>query len=154
VIPQVLSDYGYNDIMYQQATKTTLPSYGYWINKWNATSLFEAWDVTKNIWDASLNHPSMGSISAWMMKSIAGINISADAVAFEKIIIQPTFIRDLNFAKGSYQSVNGLVSTKWHRHASVIELEVVIPANSRASIVLPDRKVEVGGGLYQFRISQ
>jgi len=152
VVPEVLSAYGFNDVMYRLATKTTLPSYGYWIEKWNATSLFEAWDITKNIGDASLNHPSMGSVSAWMIKSLAGISIDPDAVAFEKIIIKPSFVDDLSFVKGSHLSIKGLVSSEWRRSGSVIELKVIIPTNSKAMIVLPNKRIEVGGGEHVFKI--
>ena len=154
VIPQVLSDYGYNEVMYKLLTKTTLPSFGYWVEKWKATSLFEAWDITKNIGDASLNHPSMGSVSAWMIKSLAGINIAADAIAFEKIVIKPSFIKELSFVKASHKSVNGLVVSEWKRKGMIIELKVVIPANSKALIVLPNKEIEVAGGIHNFEINQ
>lgn len=152
IVPQVLSDYGYNDVMYKLINKTTLPSYGYWIEKWKATSLFEAWDITKNIGDASLNHPSMGSVSAWMIKSLAGINIASDAIAFENIVIKPSFINDLNFVKASHKSINGLVVSEWKRNDKVIELKVVIPTNSKALIVLPSKEIEVSGGMHRFEI--
>lgn len=154
VVPQVLSDYGYNEVMYKLLTKTTLPSFGYWVEKWKATSLFEAWDITKNIGDASLNHPSMGSVSAWMIKSLAGINIATDAIAFEKIVIKPSFIKDLNFVKASHKSINGLVVSEWKRNGVIIELKVVIPANSKALIVLPNKEIAVSGGAYNFEINQ
>jgi alpha-L-rhamnosidase len=149
----VLSDHGYDDVMYRMATQTTMPSYGYWIRQWNATSLFEAWDITRNIGDASLNHPSMGSISAWMMKSLAGINLAPDAVAFEKIVIKPAFIDDLTHVKASHLSVNGMVSSEWRRQGSSILLKVVIPANSRATVILPNRRIEVGGGEHAFEFN-
>ena len=87
-----------------------------------------------------------------MIKSLAGIKIAPDAVAFEKIIIEPAFIDDLTFAKGSHISVNGLVSSEWQRQGSAIELKVTIPMNSKALIVLPDRKVEVSGGEHLFKV--
>ena len=152
IVPQVLSDYSYNDVMYQLATKTSMPSYGYWIKEWNATTLFEAWDVNRNIGDASLNHPSVGCISAWMMKSLAGINIAPDAVAFEKIVIKPAFIKELNYVKASHQSIRGAISSQWERKGSVIKLRVVIPANTIATVELPDRSIEVGGGVHLFSI--
>ncbi len=154
VIPQVLSDYGYNDVMYKLLNKTDLPSFGYWIKKWNATSLFEAWDITKNIGDASLNHPSMGSVSAWMMKSLAGINIAPDAIAFEKIVIKPTFIEDLHFVKASHRTVRGLIRSEWKRKGRSIELKVVLPANSKALIKLPGKEINVTGGQHIYTINQ
>ncbi|MFZ9299404.1 MAG: family 78 glycoside hydrolase catalytic domain [Chitinophagaceae bacterium] len=150
VIPQVLSDYGYNDVMYQLVTKTTMPSYGYWIKEWNATSLFETWDVNKNIGDASLNHPSMGSISAWLMKSLAGINIDSNSVAFEKMTIQPAFIDELNYVKASHMSIRGKISSQWERKGSQINLRVTIPGNCKAMIILPGKNIEVTGGDHSF----
>ncbi len=154
VIPQVLSDYGYNDVMYKLLTKTTMPSYGYWIKKWKATSLFEAWDITRNIGDASLNHPSMGNVSAWMMKSLAGINMSNNAVAFDHIVIKPSFIKDLSFVKGTHKSIRGLIRSEWQRKGSIIELRVVIPSNCKALIVLPEKQIEVSGGNHLFQVVQ
>ena len=94
----------------------------------------------------------MGSISAWMIKSLAGISIAPDAVAFEKIIIRPTFIDELSYVTGSHQSVNGLVAAEWRRTGSSIQLKVIVPANSRATIVLPGKQVEVEGGEHLFTI--
>lgn len=150
VIPQVLSDYGYADVMYQLANKTTMPSYGYWIKEWKATSLFETWDVNKNIGDASLNHPSMGSISAWMIKSLAGINMAKDISSFETILIKPSFINELSFVKASHESIRGKITSQWERKGSEITLRVTIPGNTKAYILLPNKKIEVEGGEHSF----
>ena len=60
MVPDVLAETGYAETAYRMLTKTTLPSWGYWIKETGATSLYETWDVTRRIGDASLNHPSMG----------------------------------------------------------------------------------------------
>jgi alpha-L-rhamnosidase len=139
---------------YKLLTKTTLPSYGYWIKKWKATSLFEAWDITRNIGDASLNHPSMGNVSAWMIKSLAGINVDESEVAFKKIVIKPSFIEDLSYVKGHHQSIKGLISTEWKRNGATVDLKVTIPANCEALIVLPGKEIEVKAGEFRFQINQ
>jgi hypothetical protein len=36
----------------------------------------------------------------------------------------------------------------------IIELKVVIPANSKALIVLPNKEIEVAGGIHNFEINQ
>lgn len=94
-------------------TKTTLPSWGYWIKETGATSLYETWDVTRRIGDASLNHPSMGAVSAWMYKYPAGIRLSPDASAFKKILIQPCFLSDLDFVEASHESMYGTIRVDW-----------------------------------------
>jgi alpha-L-rhamnosidase len=80
-----------------------------------ATSLYETWDVTRRIGDASLNHPSMGAVSAWMYKYPAGIRLSPDAPAFKKILIQPCFLSDLDFVEASHESMYGTIRVDWRR---------------------------------------
>lgn len=151
IVPEVLSDLGYTESVYKMVTKETLPSWGYWIKNANATSLFEAWDINRNIGDASRNHPSMGAVAAWMIKSLAGIKPAPDAPAFKKIIINPAFIGDLNFVEASYESQYGVVKSQWERKGSAITLKVTIPATSTATIVFPGGQTkEVGGGEHEF----
>lgn len=141
VVPIVLSDYGYNETMYKMLTKTTLPSWGYWIEERGATSLYETWDFQRNIGDASLNHPSMGSVNAWMIKSLAGINLDPAEPAFSHIIIKPAFVGDLTFVNASYDSNRGVIASSWRREGDKIMLEVTIPANSWATVELPTADV-------------
>lgn len=152
IVPQVLSDFGYNDIMYEMATKTTMPSWGYWIKEMGATSLYETWDIKRNIGDASLNHPSMGGINAWMMKSLAGINIEEGATAFERIVIKPSFEDGLDFVEASHQSIRGKVAVDWKRTDEGINLNVLIPAGSSAKVILPAGTKKIGSGNYTFTI--
>lgn len=151
IVPEVLSNFGYTESVYKMVTKETLPSWGYWIKNFNATSLFETWDISRNIGDASRNHPSMGAISAWMYKTLAGINTAPDAPAFKKIIIKPAFIKDLDFVEASYTSQYGIIKSQWERKDKSITLKVTIPATSTAVIEFPGKQLkEVGGGDHVF----
>lgn len=154
IVPIALSNYGYDDVAYKMYTKTTMPSYGYWIEG-GATSLYEAWDYTRNIGDASLNHPSMGSVNAWFIKSLGGINVSEDAIAFEKILIKPSFIDDLKFVKASHKSSKGLITSEWTQDEDQIILRVSIPANTTATVVLPNGETqEIGSGEKVFNVKK
>lgn len=151
IVPEVLSDFGYSESVYKMVTKETLPSWGNWIKNSKATTLFEAWDVNRNIGDASRNHPSMGAVSAWMYKTLAGINTAADTPAFKKIIIKPAFISDLNFVDADYDSHYGIIKSSWVRKGKTITLKVTIPSTSTATIELPSQpSKEVGGGEHEF----
>lgn len=152
VVPEVMSKYGYNDEMYKLYTKTTMPSYGHWVKEWKATSLFETWDITRRIGDASLNHPSMGAVSAWMMKSIAGIQLGEGTVGFKTITIKPTFIDELDFAEATVETVRGVVSSSWKRSNGAVELTVTIPGNTRATVVLPSEEKEIGSGVHTYTV--
>ena len=48
-------------------------------------------------------------------------------------------VGDLTWVKGSYQSVSGLISTDWKLRNGVFTLDVLIPANTTASIYIPSR---------------
>ena len=153
MVPDVLSDMGHAQTAYRMATRTTMPSWGYWIARTGATSLYETWDVTRHIGDASLNHPSMGAISAWMYKSLAGINLDPSEPAFRKILFRPSFVEGLDWVKASHDSVQGEIRSEWRREGDRVTLKVTVPAASTATVVLPGGRTEhVGGGEHEFTV--
>ena len=155
MVPDVLAETGYAETAYRMLTKTTLPSWGYWIKETGATSLYETWDVTRRIGDASLNHPSMGAVSAWMYKYPAGIHLSPDALAFKKILIQPCFLSDLDFVEASHESMYGTIRVDWRREEGKIRLHLVLPSTAMATVVLPGQKPKaVKGGEHIFVIPE
>lgn len=155
MVPDVLAETGYAETAYRMLTKTTLPSWGYWIKETGATSLYETWDVTRRIGDASLNHPSMGAVSAWMYKYPAGIRLSPDAPAFKKILIQPCFLSDLDFVEASHESMYGTIRVDWRREEGKIRLHLVLPSTAMATVVLPGQKPKVvKGGEHIFVIPE
>lgn len=76
-----------------------------------------------------------GSIGEWFYRSLIGIN--AGAPGFKKIIIHPQPAGDLTHAKGSYQSIQGDISSAWKLHDNQFELQVEIPVNTTAEIWVP-----------------
>ena len=151
MVPDALSETGSTDIAYRMATKTTMPSWGYWILETGATSLYETWDIKRSISDASLNHPSMGAISAWMYKYLAGINTDPETPAFKKIIIRPAFVQGLDWVKANVESQYGPITSEWKREGSKVTLNITIPATSTATIIIPGHKTkEIKGGKHVF----
>ena len=134
-------------------TQEKMPSWGNWVLEEGATSLFETWDINRNIGDASRNHPSMGAIAAWMYKTLAGINKAEKTPAFKDIRIQPAFIPQLDFVKASYESQYGRITSEWKRTGKKIKFKVSIPAGCSSTIVLPQETKIVNGGSYTFRLN-
>ncbi|MCL6217465.1 glycoside hydrolase family 78 protein [Zunongwangia sp. M21534] len=151
IVPEVLSDYGYTDSVYKMVTKEEMPSWGYWIKEHHATSLFETWDIKRRIFDASLNHPSMGAIAAWMYTSLAGIKLDENETSFKEIIIKPTFIDDLDFVDASYDSQYGRIQVKWTKSDRDVQLEIKIPPTATAKLQLPHQSSNIKGGKHQFQ---
>ena len=153
IVPEVLSNYGYAETVFKMVTQENMPSWGNWVLKEDATSLYETWDINRNIGDASRNHPSMGAIAAWMYKTLAGITKAEKTPAFKEIHIQPAFIPQLEFVKASYKSQYGLIISEWKRTGKKIKFKVTIPASCSAKIVLPKETKTVNGGSYTFTLN-
>jgi len=151
-VPRMLSKYGYADTAYKMATQKTAPSWGNWIQQ-GFTTLAETWVLSPEFRDASVNHVFLGDISAWMVNSLAGINYDNKSRGFNKIIIKPDYVKGLSWVKGEYKSVKGLIKSEWTRKGDMITLSVTIPVNTTA-IVYTDKKVEIGGGYFEFTFKE
>ena len=134
----VLSETDRPDIAYNIVNQKTFPGWGFMLEN-GATTLWEHWEFSDNTF--SHNHPMFGSVSEWFIKSIAGIKPAADAVGFNKIIIEPAIIEDLTRANAEYNSIRGKIVSDWEINNGIFELNVVIPANTEAEIRLPVNKL-------------
>ena len=101
-----------------------------------ATTLWESWQFPET--GPSRNHPMFGSVDEWFYRSLLGIN--AAAPGFKKIIIKPQPAGDLKWAKGSYQSVRGIIKSGWEKTDKTISLDVSIPVNTTAEIWIPAKQ--------------
>lgn len=149
-VPSMLSKYGYVEDAYLMITKKSPPSWSNWIEQ-GLTTLPETWVLKENYADASLNHVFLGDISAWMTNTIAGINYDVNQPAFKHIIFRPHFIKDLDWAKGEYLSVNGVIKSEWYRESGYITYSVEVPSNSTATIYI-DKIIELQSGNYTYKI--
>jgi alpha-L-rhamnosidase len=149
----VLSRFGHSDVAYRLLLNETFPSWGYSIRH-GATTIWERWDGWTE--DAgfqtpmmnSFNHYSLGSVGQWLYEHVAGIR--AAAPGYEKVLIAPEPGR-LEWARAVYRSVRGPIESAWRRSGDSIELEVAIPANVTATVIVPGGSpVEVGPGRHRF----
>ena len=128
----VLRENNLNEIAYKIADQREFPGWGHMIQN-GATTLWETWKYPGT--GPSMNHPMFGSIEEWFYRSLLGINPASNA--FEKIIIKPQPVSNLNFAKGTYESVRGKILSQWKTDQNGFNLSVTIPANTSAEIWLP-----------------
>jgi alpha-L-rhamnosidase len=128
-----LSDQDRNDLSFIMLNQKEYPGYGYMIAN-GATTLWENWALKIH---ESLNHPMFGSVSEWFYKSVLGIQQSDISVAYSDIVIKPSVVGDLTWAKGSYHSLRGKISSSWWKFGNDFNLEITIPANTKATVYLP-----------------
>ncbi len=119
--------------MYPLASQTGYPGYGHMIAQ-GATTLWETWEQPdQNSW----NHPMFGSVSEWFYKALLGIQQAPDGVGFDKILIKPSPVGDLTWAKGFYHSVRGKITVDWKKKQGQWICKTEIPGNTVATLALP-----------------
>lgn len=128
-----LSDQNRDDLSFLMLNQKEYPGYGYMIAN-GATTLWESWGLKIH---ESLNHPMFGSVSEWFYKSVLGIQQSDKSAGYSDIIIKPSVVGDLTWAKGSYHSVRGKISSSWWKSGNDFHLEISIPANTKATVFIP-----------------
>ncbi|CAM3971278.1 MULTISPECIES: alpha-L-rhamnosidase [Pseudoalteromonas] len=140
LLAPVLQNIGRSDLMFDVLFKETYPSWFYSINngatttweRWNSYSLEEGFsEESMN----SLNHYAYGAVAKWFYEGILGIN--AASAGFKDITIAPQFNQRLGHAAGSYHTPQGEIKVSWKIGQDQLDMQVTIPKNSRAKLVLP-----------------
>ncbi len=171
----VLTRFGRNDVAYKLLLQDTYPSWLYPIKAHGATTIWERWDSMKpdsTFQDpgmTSFNHYAYGAVGDWMYRTIGGIDTQEfDGAGYKESVIKPELGGALTFAKTSLETPYGKISSDWRLDSGVFTLQVVVPVNTSATIVLPDfgknkramdgvemmvDRVRVGSGTYQFTIN-
>jgi alpha-L-rhamnosidase len=116
-----------------------------------ATTLWETWKESDNVY--SQNHPMFGSVDAWIVKDLLGIRVADDAIGADKISIAPCATKDVEWAKGEYRTVKGVVGVAWEKAGDKRHLAVAIPegVSVRVQPQLNGEWVEVKGGRHEWK---
>jgi alpha-L-rhamnosidase len=136
----ILSANGYTNVAYDLLLQESYPSWLYPV-KMGATTIWERWDGQKpdsTFQDAgmnSFNHYAYGAIGDWMYRISAGLETKSPG--YRDLLLQPHPTKKLEWSKASFESVYGKVSSGWERKDGKIIVSVEVPANTRATIVLP-----------------
>lgn len=131
---QTLARNGLNELMCEMHNHWEAPGYGFQL-QYGATTLTEQWDPRQG---SSWNHFMMGQIDEWLFRSLLGIQPDPNGRGYQQLTIAPNPVGDLKWAKGSVQTLYGEVAVAWERtDEGLFTLNVIIPANCRASVLLP-----------------
>ncbi len=141
----VLTQAGKADTAYGLLLQDTFPSWLFSV-KHGATTIWERWDgwtPDKGFQDPvmnSFNHYSLGSCGEYLFGGIGGIKPASPG--YKTIQIKPIIRSGLTWAKTSYDSINGKIATAWKRDGQRLTLEVVVPANTTATVFIPAKSAE------------
>lgn len=140
LLTEVLQEAGRSDVIYELLFKETYPSWFYSINN-GATTTWERWN-SYSIEDGfnpqgmnSLNHYAYGTVSRWFYEGILGITPAKPG--FRHIRIEPQFGNKLSSAEGGYVTPEGEVKVDWSINNNQLIINVSVPKNTTADIVLP-----------------
>ena len=142
---------GYTGVAYQLLESNRFPSWLYSVNQ-GATTIWERWDgfVKGRGFQGpgmnSFNHYAIGSVGEWMYQHILGISYDEHTPGYRHFIVKPEPGGSLNWAKGSYHSINGNIAVVWQNSNDAFSCEVTVPANTSATLILPaGRQITEGG---------
>jgi alpha-L-rhamnosidase len=135
-ILNALTENGYAEVAYKVAAQKTYPSWGWWIAN-GATTLYENWNIQAES-DISLNHIMFGEIGAWIYKGLGGIRPDAAQPGFKNVILQPHFVAGMEHFEARHNSPFGEIISSWKREGKGMSYKVVVPANSTATVQLPE----------------
>ncbi len=116
--------------------------------KTGATTIWESWEGPNSQEGvASLNHYSKGAAVEWLFSTMCGIRVAGE----NRFVIAPLPGGSLTFAEARYNSVFGMVESRWEKKDGKTVYRVRIPANCEAEIRLPVGTAQtVGPGEYSF----
>jgi hypothetical protein len=119
-----------NDLIYEMATKTDYPGWGYMLAH-DATTSWESWNGGSHI------HDTLISIGAWFIEGIGGIRVDEKAPGFRHFVLKPAPVGDLTFARTQYQSIHGVIVSDWRIENGVLHASVTAPPGTTATLYLP-----------------
>ncbi len=135
-----LSAAGREDVAWRLLMNTTYPSWLFQVTL-GATTMWERW----NGWTPdkgfetpgmnSFNHYAFGAVGEWIFSNVAGIK--ADTPAYRHITIAPKPGGGLTWARMTYDSIQGPITSSWRIEGDAFHLDVVVPPGVTATVCIP-----------------
>lgn len=146
-----LTDMGRSDVAWLLATNKKYPSWGY-MTEHGATTIWELWngDTASPKMNSGNHVMLLGDLLSWIYEDVAGIQSSENG--FKHITMKPDFtVDEIDDIDASYQSIYGQIVSRWKKAKGKLHWHVEIPANTSATIHLPNNIIkEIGSGKYDF----
>jgi alpha-L-rhamnosidase len=159
IITHALTKSGHAQLAYRMLQEKSCPSWMYPITM-GATTIWERWDSMRPNGSinpgemTSFNHYALGSIINWLHGVVGGIR--ALEPGWRAFCVEPVPGGTVESADVVYETVYGRVECRWELVENLFKLNLVVPPNSKAKVVLPvndgEAKEEkwVGSGWYEF----
>jgi alpha-L-rhamnosidase len=140
---EVLEENGYLDVAYKLLEQETFPSWLFPVKN-GATTIWERWDgwtPEKGFQDKgmnSYNHYAYGAVGAWMVRSVAGLELDPVEPGYRHIFFRPRPGGSLTWAEARLETPQGLAGIRWERAGEELKLNFTVPSGSHATLQLPE----------------
>jgi alpha-L-rhamnosidase len=148
-LSKYLTEKGKHELMQTLMTQTSYPSFGEMISRGEITWP-EYWHPVN-----SRVHGCLNGMGGWFQRGILGIQLDPDTPGYKHFLIKPALIDSLLWAKGYHRSPYGPIQVSWEKDKTSFTLQLDVPENTRATVVMPGKKQEeqfldVGSGKHRF----
>jgi len=141
-------DAGHPALAFDLLLRTDFPSWGYMVDH-GATTIWERWngdtgDVSMN----SFNHYALGAVCAFLYRRVGGV--APIEPGFRRFRVAPLFDPRFASAGVTLNSASGRIETAWRRTNGRVTLDLTVPANTVAQVVLPGVARDCRPGRHRF----
>ncbi|KQN73490.1 alpha-L-rhamnosidase [Sphingomonas sp. Leaf62] len=142
-----LVDAGHAPLAFDLLLRTGYPSWGYMVTR-GATTTWERWnsdvgDVSMN----SFNHYAFGAVCSFLYRRIGGIEPIEPG--FQRFRVAPVLDPRFRSATTSLDSASGRIVVAWRHDGRQALLDLTVPANTVAQVVLPGIDALYGSGRHR-----
>jgi alpha-L-rhamnosidase len=135
----VLADHGYLDTAYELLLQDTPPSWLTMVDR-GATTTWELWEGVDGygVPHASLNHYSKGAVAVFLHRYVAGLRLTAPG--YRTFEVRPRPGGGITSATTRHVSPFGPIEVSWSLRGRSMELDVLVPPGTTATVILPGEK--------------
>ncbi|HZU71143.1 MAG TPA: family 78 glycoside hydrolase catalytic domain [Acidimicrobiales bacterium] len=144
-----LSDNGQAEAAYRLLLQREFPSWLYPVLA-GATSIWERWDAiqpdgtihsgqlgSNEAGMLSFNHYAYGAVAEWLYRRVAGLAPDRSEPGYRHVVVSPRPGGGLGWARASIRSPYGDTAVAWSVADNRLELSLVLPPNTWATVTLP-----------------
>lgn len=125
-------------LLYPLLNSKACPSYGYFLGQGETT-----WPEHWSCKEPSRIHTCYTGVAACLMNGLGGIRPDPQNPGFQRCIIAPCIIDELSYVNTQTESLYGIITSNWKHDNLNLSVDIHIPVNSSAEVVLPCQDIEM-----------
>ena len=150
VVSRVLFEHGDGELAVKLLTADHLTSFE-GMRQAGSTTIWEYWPEESG--DRSHNHPMFGAVTAHLFDYLLGIWQEEGNAGYNKIVIRPQFVPQLNRVSGSRTLPCGRVSVSYVKTDNAVELFITVPEGVETTFEFGGNRAALSAGEHRFALA-